>query len=341
VRRAWCVAACVALGLGWAGRARAEILTVRMSTVAPEGSAWANFLRAWGREVETVTGGKVRVKWYFGGITGDELHSFAGIVKGHLDGIASGGMICERLAPSMKVQGLTGVFQSREEAAYVMERLRPTLEEETRRAGFELLIVSGLGAEVLFTRTPVRSMAELRQLRMWRWSADEVGIAMTRAMGITVVPIDVSDAAKAYDHKRIDGFIAIPTAALAFQWSTQVRYITDLRSGYLTGCVAVAHRALDRLPAEQQKQFRSLLAKYDALFQEMGRRQDDALLGGLFQKQGLRPVPPSEAFRSEFFEAARAARERAGKQFVPRATLDHVLKWLADYRAEHAESIAR
>ena len=64
------------------------------------------------------------------------------IRNGNVDGIASGGMICERLAPSMKVQGLAGVFQSREEAAYVMERLRPSLEEETRHFP-PLLILHG------------------------------------------------------------------------------------------------------------------------------------------------------------------------------------------------------
>jgi len=281
----------------------------------------------------------VRAKWYFGGITGDELETFDGIQKGHLDGIASGGMICERLAPSMKVQGLAGVFQSREEAQYVMERLRPTLEDETRRAGFELLIATGLGPEVIFTRTPVRSMAELRKLKMWRWSADEPGIAMSTEMGLSLVPTDLDVAGKAYDEKRIDGFLAIPTAALAFQWSAQARYITDLRPGYLTGCVLVTHRAMDRMSTEQQRVFRSLFAKYDALFQDMGRKQDEALLGGLFEKQGLKPIPPSEGFRSEFFEAARSARERAATRFVSRATLDRVLKWLADYRAEHAEVV--
>ena len=162
---------------------------------------------------------------------------------------------------------------------------------------------------------------------------------MSHEMGLTVVPTDLDVAGKAYDARRIDGFIAIPTAALAFQWSTQARYITDLRAGYLTGCVLVAHRALDRLTAEQQKTFRSLFAKYDALFQEMGRRQDEALLGGLFEKQGLKPIPPSEGFRSEFFETARAARERAATRFVSRAALDRVLKFLADYRAEHAEVV--
>ncbi|MCU1277250.1 MAG: TRAP-type C4-dicarboxylate transporter, periplasmic component [bacterium] len=317
-----------------AGPAAAEPITMRMASVAPEGSAWANLLRNWARELEAVSGGAVRVKWYFSGITGDELETFDGIEKGHLDGIASGGMICERLAPSMKVQGLAGVFQSRDEAAYVMERLRPAMEEETRRAGFELLIQTGLGPEVLFTRRPVRSMAELRRLKMWRWSADEPGIAMSHEMGLAVVPTDLDVAGKAYDEGRIDGFLAIPTAALAFQWSAQAKYITDLRPGYLTGCVLVTHRALDRLNAEQQKIFRSLFAKYDGLFQEMGRRQDEALLGGLFQKQGLKPIPPSEGFRSEFFEAARSARERAATRFIARATLDRVLKMLADYRAE-------
>ena len=153
----------------WAGGARAdEPIVVRMASVAPGGRVWANLLPDWARELEAVSHGSMRARWYFSGITGDELETFAGIQKGHLDGIASGGMICERLAPSMKVQGLAGVFQSREEAAYVMERMRPTLEEETRHAGFELLVATGLGPEVLFTRTPVRSMAELRKLRLWR-----------------------------------------------------------------------------------------------------------------------------------------------------------------------------
>jgi TRAP-type C4-dicarboxylate transport system substrate-binding protein len=320
-----------------ATRARAEPITVRMATVAPEGSSWANLLQAAAREIESVSGGDVRVKWYFGGITGDELESFAAIAQGHLDGMASGGMVCERLAPSLRVQSLPGVFQSREESTYVIERLRPTLEAETRRAGFELLVLSGLGPEVLFTRVPVRSLAALRQLKLWRWSADESGIALSREMGLTVVPSDLDVAGRTYDARRIDGFIAIPTAALAFQWSAQARYITDLRAGYLTGCIVVAHRALDRMTPVQQGFIHRFIGKYDALFQEVGKRQDEALLGGLFQKQGLQPVPPSEGFRSEFFETARAARERAATRFISRATLDRVLKLLADYRAEHSE----
>jgi TRAP-type C4-dicarboxylate transport system substrate-binding protein len=325
---------CITLALT-AATAHAEPLTLRLASVAPEGSAWANLLRGFAREIAVATHGTVVVKWYLGGVTGDEPETFTAIGSGHLDGMASGGMICERLAPSMRIQGLAGVFQSREEAAYVMERLRPTIEDETRHAGFEMIIVSGLGPEILFTRSPVHNLSDLRRLKLWLWSADEMGIAVARAMGLSVVPTELEAAAQAYDDGRSDGFISIPAAALAFQWSAQAHYIIDLRAGYLTGCVAMTTAAFDRVPPAHRATFRALLAKYDALYQELARRQDAELLGGLFQKQGLIPMRPSEGLRSEFFEAARAARERVAPRLVPQKLVDRVLKLLADYRAEH------
>ena len=67
----------------------------------------------------------------------------------------------------------------------------------------------------------------------------------------------------------------------------------------------------------------------------MIRDLDDALIGGLLQKQGLKRVPPSEAMESEFYESARRVRESFDPKLVPPGLLNDVLSWLADYRAEH------
>jgi TRAP-type C4-dicarboxylate transport system substrate-binding protein len=309
-------------------------VTLRLASVAPDGSAWANLLHRFAEELTLATHGELKAKLYLGGTTGDELETFLAMKKGQVDGMASGGIVCERLAPTMRVQGLAGVFQSRDETAYVMERLRSTIEDETRHAGFEMVILSGLGPEVLFTRTPVRSLADLQKLKLWMWDADEVGISIARAMGLTIVPSALTAAAQAYDDGRSDGFITLPSAALAFQWSTQARYVTDLRSGYLTGCMLMSSGAVERVPPARRASFRALFAKYVALAEEAGRRQDDALLSGQLQT-GLAPIRPSEGFRSEFFEAARTARERLVPRLMSRALVDRVLKLLADYRAEH------
>jgi TRAP-type transport system periplasmic protein len=309
--------------------------TLRMATPAPEGTAWARELKSFSREVEAGTHGDVRMKWYLGGIAGDELQIGERIKRDQLDGAGAGGMLCERLAPSMRVLRLLGVFQSRAEAAYVMQRLQPSLEGEFAKSGFSLIGSAGLGPEVIFLRNPVHSLAELRKVRLWRWDLDVVAHMMSVEIGMQVVSLPLEQAARAYDEGRTDGFLGIPTAALAFQWSTQARYLLDLRTGYLQACLIIANRAVDRLPPEHRDAIRTAAAKLQARLEDIGREQDAALLGGLFAKQGLKVLVPSESFRAEFWDAARASRDRLGEKLVPKPLLDRVMGMLADFRAEH------
>jgi TRAP-type C4-dicarboxylate transport system substrate-binding protein len=308
-------------------------IKLRMSAIGPEGTAWARELRAFGRDLEDRTAGRVQMKWYFGSIAGDEVTALDRIMRGQLDGSA-GAQVCDRLAPSLRVTRVLGLFQSREESSYALGRLRASLDGEFRQSGF-VGYVSGMGSDILFTRDPVRSLADLRKSRLWVWNLDEVMVSELRRIGAEVQPATVEGAGKAYEEGRTGGFIAIPTAALAFQWSSQTRYFTDLRMGFLPGCVVVANRVFDTLPIPYQQAFREAMAKLALRFEDLGRAQDKALLGGLFAKQGVKPLPASDVFRSEFFAAAREARAHIDPKLVSHDLLLRVEGWLADYRAEH------
>ena len=126
------------------------------------------------------------------------------------------------------------------------------------------------------------------------------------------------------------------SGALAFQWSSQARYVIDLRAAYYVGCLVIAASAFDALPVEQQKILRAAVGKGAARMEELGRQQDDALLGGLFERQGLHTIPVSPAFRTEFFEASRETRQRLGERVVPSALIARVMSWLGDFRGEQA-----
>jgi TRAP-type C4-dicarboxylate transport system substrate-binding protein len=314
--------------------AAADVVTLRMSTIAPVGSGWARELAAFARDVEASTDGSIRVKVYYGGIAGDEFEVLDRIKRDQLDG-AIGSEMCVRIAPSMKVTRVVGMFASREESAYVVTRLKPVLDQEFLRAGFINLGEATLGPEVLFTRTPVRDMTDLRRLKLWIWDLDGALATQAPALGMHVQAAPIEKAAKLYDDHAIDGFIAIPTGALAFQWSAQARYLETLRLSYRNGCLLYSSRAFDALGIEQQRIVRAAAAKLRARMEDLSARQDDALLGGLFARQGLSEVPVSEQFRFEFFDAARDTRQRLGAKVVPPQLLDQVLSWLADYRAEH------
>ena len=321
--------------------AQAAPIVLRLATAAPDGTAWARLMRALGRDLEAESGGEVSSRWYFGGIAGDELEMLDRMKRGQLDGVLSGGVLCMRLAPSMKVLRLLGLFQSRDESSYVLGRLRPIIDAEFMKNGFQNLGEAGLGSDIIFSRTPINSLAELKRARLWMWDLDDALRAQLIALGGSPVPLPLQDAAHAYDEKRTDGFIAVATAALAFQWSAQSSYLTELRMGFLPGCMVLSNRAYDSLSVPARQALKVSAAKFQSRLDDLGRSQDAALLGGLFAKQGVKTVPVSAGFSSEFLEAASVAREALRDKIIPGALLDRVPGWLADHRAEHSPDRTR
>jgi TRAP-type C4-dicarboxylate transport system substrate-binding protein len=329
--------AALALLLSATSAGAAEPITLRVGTVAPDGTGWAHEFHAFARYVEAEAKGALRIKLYLNSVAGDELEMGERVRKGQLDGVATGQFLCQTVAPSMRVLRIPGVFQSRDEARDVVTHLQSAIAEEAAKNGFVVLGAAGLGSDVFFTREPVRSLEDVRRLKLWRWDVDDVGIAASRDMGLNVVPLKIGDARRAYDDKRIDGFVAAPSAALAFQWSSAASYVTDLHSGYIYGCLVFGERQFQRLTPELQAALRAGAARMLVGIEELGRRQDEQLLGGLFAKQGLKTVPVSAAFRAEYFAAAKAARDRLGERMIPRELLERVLRMLADYRIEHPQ----
>ncbi len=321
--------------------ARAEPTVLRFGTIAPEGTAWARLAKSTSNALSQATGGQVTGKWYFNGIAGNELEMAARVRKDQLDGIVSGGMLCQKLAPSMRVLRVVGLFQTRDESSYVAGRLKSVFDEEFRRAGFISLGEVGIGPDLIFSREPIRSMQDLKRTRFWIWDLDEVFSAQWPLIGAPVVATRLDEAWRAYDHNLVDGFLAVPSAALAFQGSTEARDRTDMRGSVLRTCILVATRAIDALPLEAQQALLTSSANGMMQLVELGRSQDDALLGGLFAKQGIKPVPVSESFRSEFFATALAARDQLSHDLVDPKLLQRVLSLLADFRAEHRNAEAR
>jgi TRAP-type C4-dicarboxylate transport system substrate-binding protein len=98
--------------------------------------------------------------------------------------------------------------------------------------------------------------------------------------------------------------------------------------------MVVSQRALSSLSVRGQQALRSAAAKFMARFEDVSRTLEEQLVGGLFEKQGLKRVPVTDRFRSEFYDAARRTRERLAGKGIPPGILEETLKWLADHRAE-------
>ena len=229
-----------------------------------------------------------------------------------------------------------GLFEDRHESFYVLGRLAPTLDAEFLRAGFINLGEATLGPEMLFTREPVHDLAGLRKTLLWIWDADAALALQAHALGLRVVATPLEDATRAYDDKSVDGFIAMPTAALAFQWSAEAHYLENLALSYRNGCVFIASRAFDPLPIDVA----ALHPHRDGQAAPAARRHELAAGRRARQRAVRAPGPQDGAGVAELPHrllqpGARHARRASAPRLVPPKLLEQVLSWLADYRAEH------
>jgi len=321
----------ITLLLSLSAPAPADKVRLRMAAIAPDGTSWAREIRAASRDVFAESDGELELKWYLGGIAGDEVEAIERIRRGQLDGTA-GASFCEQLAPSLRVVHVPGLIRNRVEGRYVIARLRRVVDEEFAKSGFVDLGMAPFGLEMLFSRKPISSMRDLRDNRVWVWTLAEPLHRILKQMGVHVVTLAVDEAGRAFDDNRVDVLVGVPTATLAYQWGSRVRYFTPLPVSLLPGCVLVTQKAFDQLSLKSQGALRTAMAKAAVRFDEVGNVMDEALLGRLLEKQGVRRIEVSESFRAQFLEEATHARDKDA--VVPPALIRQVVEWLNELRAE-------
>jgi TRAP-type C4-dicarboxylate transport system substrate-binding protein len=305
------------LSLGSVAVAEEPNVVLRMATMAPDGTEWARESRAFAQDVEDASQGGVKIKWYFSGIAGTELGQLERMRRGQLDGMA-GSLFCEHLAPSLFALEMLGMVRNHDEAAKLLRELLPVVDKELASTAFRALFLSlGFGHRVLFSRNPVRSLADLRSGHYWVWELDDVLKRQLQEMGVHVVPLSLLDARRAYEQHDVDGFFVIPQAALAFQYSSIAHYYTDLETGYLPGCLVMKMSSVDQIPYAHQQALGAAAGKLKLRFEDTGVRMDEQLMRTLFIKQGLQAVPMSAAFREEWFREGRLVYQRLREQLVP------------------------
>ncbi len=314
--------------------ASADPVRLRVATIAPDGSAWSREMRAMSRDVLAQTNGNVELRWYFDGIAGDEEQVVERIAKGQLEGVGAG-IVCTRLAPSLRILRVPGMFGNWAESLYVMSRLRPRVAAEFEAHGYVSLGEGGFGNDLVFSNTPVTTLAQLQKGRFGFWNIDDVMREALPLAGMHAVPVRIAEARAAFERGDIDGIITMPSPALAFQFSSVARYYSELPLAFMPACLLIARSAFDALSIDDQRVLRAAGAKFQARINDLGREQDGRLMGGLFEHQGLHKLPPSELFRSEFFAMAQKVRADLDHNLVPPSLMELVLRWLADYRAEN------
>lgn len=306
---------------------------MRFGSVIPKDSPWEEGIMAYVKQAESKSGGKIKFKTYLGGQLGGEVEMIKSIAMGSLDaGAFSLASIAEALSlPQLQVFELPFLFNSDEEADYVMDQTFDLMSDILAKKGIVLILWGTNGWRSFGTKSkPILSPSDLKGLKM-RAQESEVYINFYKALGATPVPIATPEVLVALKTGMVDGYDQTPVFSLSSSWINTVKYYTLTRHIYQPGAVIISKRFLDRQPADVQQ---ALLARNERLtLQKTSRelvRKEDAEVLESFPGLGIKVSTLTEAQREAFRKASQpvytAMEAKIGKTLMATVN-EHIRKF--------------
>ncbi|NIL93441.1 MAG: C4-dicarboxylate ABC transporter [Woeseiaceae bacterium] len=266
---------------------------LKIATVAPEGSAWMEAMRAGAKEIQERTAGRVQIKYYGGGVMGNDSKVLGKIRIGNLHGGAFTPSALQSIYPEISLYGLPLVFDSEEEAAYVRERLDQTLQVGLAEKGFVSFGFAATGFAVLMSNEPVEGLADLKGKRVWVPEGDPISYATMEALSVSPVTLPMTDVLTGLQTGLLDMVTMSPIGALVLQWHTKVSYVTDLPLVYTMGFMAISKKAFDKISADDQQVVREVMSDIYARFNEKNLVDNKDALQALLNS-GIELVPAAD-----------------------------------------------
>ena len=308
---------------------------IKIASVAPDGSHWMQQMRAGAEEIKTRTAGRVLLKFYPGGVMGNDAQVLRKVRVNQLQGgaFAAGGL-AERFN-GLNLYGIPLLFRSLDEVDAVRARLDPKLMAGLEQAGFVSFGFVEGGFANLFSNEPIRTVNEMRRKKVWVPDGDQISFLAMQELGLSPVTLPVTDVLTGLQTGLIEITFASPVVALVLQWHTKVKFITRLPVSYSYGVFAIEKEALGRLTADDQKIVREVMTKtmngLDREAREENERANETLL-----KSGLKPVEvgvaDADAWRHTIEGLYPQLRSRPD---INAELFDELQATLAEYRKAH------
>ncbi|MBT8451329.1 MAG: TRAP transporter substrate-binding protein DctP [Deltaproteobacteria bacterium] len=317
------VAGCLFVGGADAPRAEADEKTViRFATIAPGGSTFGKILRAWGRSLSKETEGRVELRYYSGGSQGDERDFIRKMRAGQMDAAGVTTIGLGIVVRPVLVLSAPGVIETYEELGRVRAKMNARFEQMFEDAGFVLLNWSDAGKGRIMSTIPIAKPADLKAARPWAWKDDPLFSEFLKVVGANPVRLGVTEVYAGLQTKMVDVVPASPIAALALQWFTKLKYMSDESFGIILGASLIKKDKFDRLSPDDQKVLKETARRAAAALDKVVRR-DDAKAYDILLERGIQLVDTSP-YRAQWNRASDETIDRLTGRIFSKSLLAEV-----------------
>jgi TRAP-type C4-dicarboxylate transport system substrate-binding protein len=303
---------------------RAQAVELKLATVAPEGTSLYKALATMADDVKTKTSGRVTIKIFGGGVQGDEKDVVRKMRYGQLDGAALTGVGLGLIDQEIRVLELPFLFNNEAEVDKVYAGMDDFFSKLFSGKGFQVLGWSEVGFVKIFSDKPIRNRKDLEGVKMWMWEGDPLAEEMFKEMKVTPVPLAITDVLTSLQTRLINAAYTPELGAIALQWQTKTKYMTDVNFVNGTGGLVLTNAAWAKIGAQDQAAVKAV-GKVTAQALVQQTRKDNLESKTVIQGQGIQVVTLDPEALSEFKEIGKAVRQNLIGKLYSQEVLDKVV----------------
>jgi len=316
----------------------AQAVTLKVATISPEGSSWMKSMRASAKEIEKKTEGRVKIKFYTGGVMGNDQAVLKKIRFRQLQGGALTSSSLANTYPDSQLYTLPMVFRNQQEIDYVRERLDSELLKGYEENGFVVFGFAGGGFAYLMSKDPLKTIEDVRSHKVWIPSNDKAASEIVKAFEVNPIPLSLGDVLPSLQTGIIDTVATSPIAAIALQWHTQVKYVIDLPILYIYAYFTVEKKAFNKLKPADQLVFTEVMTKTFKGINEKNKSENEAAKQAL-ANFGIEYIQPTDGDRQAWYKiASQVGPSMVSQGKISAGLFDKLNQILNEYRNQSSQA---
>ena len=257
-------------------------VTIKMATLVPVGTNWANTLKDMSKDIKKQTAGKVKFKIYYGGTQGDEPDVLRKIRVGQLHGgVFTGKTLGDIFSDIRSIEVPFNFYNDEDKALKAIAIQAKEFNAQIEKSGFINLGFYGIGKVYVVSTKKVSSIKEMKGIKMWAWEGDMVVKAMMDSLGLVSVPLALPDVMSSLSTGIIEAAYAPPLGILALQWQSKVKYLIDFPTAYSIGALLISKKQWNKIKPNNQLLVKKLAQKNIERANKLAREDNKKALSTL------------------------------------------------------------
>lgn len=314
--------------------AMAKPTTIRIASIAPDGTGWMKIMREAADEIKVKTDDRVRIRYFPGGVQGSDKTVLRKIQTRQLQGGAVSSGSLTTLSLMTQLYSLPFTFNNLDEIRAARVKFDPIIEQGLADSGFTLLGMSEGGFAYIMSNGALQGKDDFKSKKVWVPEGDLISQTTFKNGGVEPISLPISDVYTSLQTGLIDTIGANASSVVALQWHGKLKQAADYPLIFLFGMLVVDSRVLNGLSDEDKATVKEVMR---AAFLRMDKQneQDEIAARQALINNGVEFVQLHPQTQQGWRKMAGDSLSTLAEQNVyPVDVYQELIQFLEEYRAK-------